>query len=157
MESIASFKVDHTKLEPGLYVSRRDGWGNVVVTTFDLRMKKPNAGDYLTTASSHAIEHLGATFLRNDERTKLKTVYFGPMGCRTGFYALFFGNLEPLDVADIFKDMCKYILAYEGILPGESEKECGNYKDLSLGEAKKEAWAYLDVLNNLNDKTTNYQ
>lgn len=157
MDKIASFKVDHTKLEEGLYVSRIDNWKGVSLTTFDIRMKKPNKGDYLSTTAAHSIEHLGATFLRNDPRTSDSTVYFGPMGCRTGFYAIFFGELEPFDIDDIILDMFKYIESYEGIIPGQSEIECGNYKDLDLSEAKKEAKAYINVLTNLNEKNTVYQ
>lgn len=157
MDKIASFKVDHTKLEEGLYVSRIDNWKGVSLTTFDIRMKKPNKGDYLSTTAAHSIEHLGATFLRNDPRTSDSTVYFGPMGCRTGFYAVFFGKLEPFDIDDIILDMFKYIESYEGIIPGQSEIECGNYKDLDLSEAKKEAKAYINVLTNLSEKNTVYQ
>ena len=155
-EKIASFTVDHTKLLPGLYVSRNDGWGNASVATFDLRMKKPNNGDYLSTSAAHALEHLGATFLRNHAKYAQRTVYFGPMGCRTGFYALFFGDVSVDEIAPVFKEMCEYILSYEGTLPGESAAECGNYKDLSLEEAKKEAYEYLQVLKNLDEHTTNY-
>lgn len=157
MDKIASFKVDHTKLEEGLYVSRIDNWKGVSITTFDIRMKKPNKGDYLSTTAAHTIEHLGATFLRNDSRTSDSTVYFGPMGCRTGFYAVFFGELEPFDIDDIILDMFKYIENYEGIIPGQSEIECGNYKDLEISEAKKEAKAYIKVLTNLSEKNTVYQ
>lgn len=157
MDKIASFKVDHTKLEEGLYVSRIDNWKGVSLTTFDIRMKKPNKGDYLSTTAAHSIEHLGATFLRNDPRTSDSTVYFGPMGCRTGFYAIFFGELEPFDIDDIILDMFKYIESYEGIIPGQSEIECGNYKDLDLMEAKKEAKAYINVLTNLSENNTVYQ
>ncbi|MBO7700190.1 MAG: S-ribosylhomocysteine lyase, partial [Eubacteriaceae bacterium] len=129
MERIASFNVDHVRLLPGLYVSRRDSFRDAVVTTFDIRMKKPNAGDYLTTTEAHTIEHLGATFLRNDPRTSESTVYFGPMGCRTGFYAVFFGDLESDDVSDIITEMFEFIASYQGTIPGQSEMECGNYRD----------------------------
>ena len=155
-DRIASFKVDHTRLLPGLYISRNDGWGNASVTTFDLRMKKPNDGDFLSTGAAHAIEHLGATFLRNHGKYAQKTVYFGPMGCRTGFYALFFGDITVAEIAPVFVEMCEYILAYEGVLPGESPEECGNYKDMSLEGARQEAKEYLKVLTNLNEQTTSY-
>ena len=157
MDKIASFTVDHTKLNEGLYVSRTDKYNGVTVTTFDIRMKKPNKGDYLSTTAAHTIEHLGATFLRNDDRTSEITVYFGPMGCRTGFYAVFFGELAPFDIDDIIIDMFKFIENYEGVIPGQSEIECGNYKDLELSEAKKEASVYLKILKNLNEKNTVYQ
>lgn len=157
MDKIASFTVDHTKLNEGLYVSRIDKFGNVTITTFDIRMKKPNKGDYLSTTAAHTIEHLGATFLRNDSRTSESTVYFGPMGCRTGFYAVFFGELEPFDIDDIMIDMFNFIKTYKGVIPGQSEIECGNYKDLELSEAQKEAEIYLKVLTNLNEKNTIYQ
>jgi len=156
MDKIASFKVDHTKLMPGLYVSRVDKERGVTVTTFDIRMKRPNKGDYLTTTAAHTIEHLGATFLRNDERTSESTVYFGPMGCRTGFYAVFFGELEPEDVGDIIADMFQFIIDFEGTVPGQSEVECGNYQDLDLEQAKMEAIKFLPVITNLTEENTVY-
>lgn len=156
MERIASFNVDHTRLVPGLYVSRRDSFRDCVTTTFDIRMKKPNAGDYLTTTEAHTIEHLGATYLRNDERTSESTVYFGPMGCRTGFYVVFFGDLEPEDIQEIMTDMFEFIADYEGTIPGQSEAECGNYRDLALDGAHRQAKEYLGVLADLNEKNTVY-
>ena len=136
MEKIASFTVNHLDLLPGLYVSRRDRIGSETVTTFDIRVTRPNTEPVIETAALHAIEHLGATFLRNDPDWKDKTIYFGPMGCRTGFYILFAGALEPLDIYDCVKNMCDFILAYEGTIPGASPRDCGNYLDLNLGMAK---------------------
>ena len=136
MEKIASFTVNHLDLLPGLYVSRRDKVGGETVTTFDMRVTRPNTEPVMDTAALHAIEHLGATFLRNDPDWKDKTVYFGPMGCRTGFYILLVGELEPLDILDCVKAMCDFILAYEGTIPGASARDCGNYLDMNLGMAK---------------------
>jgi len=156
MERIASFNVNHVRLVPGLYVSRRDSFRDCVVTTFDIRMKKPNAGSYLTTTEAHTIEHLGATFLRNDPRTSESTVYFGPMGCRTGFYAVFFGDLEPDDVSDIITEMFEFIAKFEGHIPGQSEEECGNYRDLSMEGTAERAKEYLEVLRHLDETNTVY-
>ena len=156
MERIASFNVDHVRLVPGLYVSRRDSFRDAVVTTFDIRMKKPNAGDYLSTTEAHTIEHLGATFLRNDPRTSESTVYFGPMGCRTGFYAVFFGDLESEDVAEIITEMFEFIASYRGTIPGQSEMECGNFRDLSMEGTRQRAVEYLEVLRRLDESTMTY-
>lgn len=156
MEKIASFTVNHELLKEGLYVSRVDTLGMCTVTTFDIRMKKPNCGDYLSTAAAHTLEHLGASFLRSHEDTKNVTVYFGPMGCRTGFYVVFFGELEVDDVREPLTEMFEFIAAYEGLVPGASARECGNYRDLELSEAKLEAEKYLSVLRNLNEENTVY-
>lgn len=136
MNTIASFLVDHTKLHPGLYISRKDQFGFDRITTFDLRITRPNFEPVMDTGGIHAIEHLGATFLRNDKIWGTKVIYFGPMGCRTGFYLILVGDLYPLDIHKLLCQMTEYILSYEGKLPGESEIECGNYKDLDLNLAK---------------------
>ncbi len=149
MEKIASFQVDHTKLFPGVYVSRKDHVGEEVVTTFDLRMKRPNMEPVLNTAELHALEHLGATFLRNDPEWKDKTIYFGPMGCRTGFYVVFAGDLESADVLDVIIRLFRFARDYEGVIPGQSPVECGNYLDLNLPMAKYEAAGYLELLEQL--------
>ena len=135
MEKIASFTIDHTKLLPGLYVSRRDRHGDVCVTTFDLRFTAPNREPVMDVPAIHTIEHLGATFLRNSA-VKDNVVYFGPMGCRTGFYLVMFGALESKEVVDTVLSMCDFILAFEGEIPGARPEECGNYLDQNLPMAK---------------------
>lgn len=140
MEKIASFTVDHEKLERGIYTSRIDG----DCYTFDLRMKKPNTGDVLATDALHAIEHIGATYLRNSAY-KDRIIYFGPMGCRTGFY-LITRNLTGQPLVDLVIDTYRYIAAFEGPIPGASAKECGNYRDLSLAGAKEQAKLYLQAI-----------
>jgi len=145
MQKIASFTVDHTRLNTGLYVSRKDVKDKTVVTTFDLRFKKPNVEPAIPTAPMHAIEHLGATYLRNSQ-IKDDVIYFGPMGCRTGFYLVVFGNVTPVDVYPHVVSMLKYIIEYDGDIPGASPVECGNYKDLDLEEAKKHALKYKNEL-----------
>lgn len=135
MEKIESFKIDHLTLERGLYVSRKDGFTDCTLTTFDLRMTLPNREPAMETAALHTIEHLAATFLRNDER-KAEIVYFGPMGCRTGCYLVMFGDLRSEDVYDLTVRMCDFILGFEGDIPGATAAECGNYLDQNLGAAK---------------------
>jgi S-ribosylhomocysteine lyase len=144
MEKIASFCVDHELLDPGVYVSRRDRVGDGCVTTFDVRMTKPNAEPAMDTAAVHAIEHLGATWLRNHPEWGPKTLYFGPMGCRTGFYLLLAGEYESADVAGMLRELFAWIAAYEGEIPGASPKDCGNWLDLNLPMAKWEAARYLE-------------
>lgn len=143
MELIKSFTINHLKLNPGLYVSRKDKVGNEVITTFDIRMTKPNCEPVMNTAEVHTIEHLGATFLRNHPEWSGKTVYFGPMGCRTGFYVLFAGDLSSQDVLPVITDMFKFIRDFEGTVPGADPKECGNYMDMNLPMAKYLAGKYL--------------
>ncbi len=140
MERIASFCVDHTTLERGMYTSRIDG----DVTTYDIRMKKPNAGDYLAVPALHTIEHLFATYARNSA-FKEHVIYVGPMGCRTGFYLLV-RDLAPADAIRLVQDSFRFMAAYEGDIPGASEKECGNYREQDLAGAKREAAAMLPVL-----------
>ena len=132
MEKIASFTINHMKLQPGVYVSRKDKVGEGVVTTFDLRMTSPNEEPVMNTAEVHAIEHLGATFLRNHPEYKDKTVYFGPMGCRTGFYLLLAGDYESRQILPLVTEMYECIAAYEGEIPGASPMDCGNYLDMNL-------------------------
>lgn len=144
METIASFTVDHMKLLPGVYVSRKDSTGNDVVTTFDIRMTRPNFEPVINTAEIHTIEHLGATFLRNHEEMGNKIIYFGPMGCRTGFYLILAGDYESEDIVPLLREMFEFIRTYEGEVPGASAKECGNYLDLNLPMAKYIADKYLD-------------
>lgn len=144
MEKIASFTIDHIKLQPGVYVSRKDHIGSEVITTFDLRMTSPNEEPVMNTAEVHTMEHLGATFLRNDPVWKERVVYFGPMGCRTGFYMLLAGDLESKDVVDLVTRMYEFMRDFEGEVPGASPKDCGNYLDMNLGMAKLLAARYLD-------------
>ena len=145
MEKIASFRVDHTRLLPGLYVSRRDGGEESPVTTFDLRFTRPNLEPVMDTPAVHTLEHLGATYLRSGPE-KDRIIYFGPMGCRTGFYLVMFGRLEAEDALPLVRDMLGFILAFEGPIPGASPEECGNYQDQNLDMAKYYARRYLAAL-----------
>ena len=149
MEKIASFTINHIKLQPGVYVSRKDKVGEGVVTTFDLRMTSPNEEPVMNTAEVHAIEHLGATFLRNHPEYKDKIVYFGPMGCRTGFYLLLAGDYESRQMLPLVTEMYEFIAAYEGEIPGASPMDCGNYLDMNLPMANYWARRYLTVLKNI--------
>ena len=144
MEKIDSFKVNHLTLLPGVYVSRRDVVGTEVITTFDLRMTRPNFEPVLNTAEVHTLEHLGATFLRNHEVYGSKVIYFGPMGCRTGFYLVLAGNYESKDVIDLVKEMYGFMKDFEGDVPGACARDCGNYLDMNLGMAKYVAKRYYD-------------
>ena len=158
MEKIESFKVNHELLKRGLYVSRKD-YGNdkVIATTFDIRMKEPNKEPVMNTAEVHTIEHLGATFLRNHPVYKNETIYFGPMGCRTGFYVIFKGDLASTDIIEIMKEMFIFISEYEGEVPGADPKSCGNYLDQNLPIAKLEANKfYNEVLLNLKQENLVY-
>ena len=149
MEKIASFTVDHIKLLTGLYVSRVDNVNGNPLTTFDMRVTRPNIEEVMDTGSIHAYEHLGATFLRNDKEMRDKVIYFGPMGCRTGFYIILAGLYESKDVVWLVKKMNDFVLQFEGVVPGQSPKDCGNYLDIDLNGAKKFAKKYQeDFLNN---------
>ncbi|MBP5225694.1 MAG: S-ribosylhomocysteine lyase, partial [Lachnospiraceae bacterium] len=129
MEKIASFRIDHLRLEPGIYVSRKDVFGGVTLTTFDIRLTAPNREPVLNTAELHTIEHLGATFLRNRDGVKERVVYFGPMGCRTGFYAILEGDLTSEELVPLMREMFAFIRDFEGVIPGAKPDECGNYAD----------------------------
>ena len=144
MEKIASFTVNHLDLLRGIYVSRKDRVGNTVVTTFDLRMTRPNKEPVMNTAEIHTIEHLGATFLRNKEGISEKTIYLGPMGCRTGFYLILSGDYESRDIVGLITEMYEFIRDFEGDVPGASPRDCGNYLDLNLSMAKFHAKRFLD-------------
>ena len=144
MEKIASFTIDHIKLQPGIYVSRKDQIGQEVVTTFDLRMTSPKEEPVMNTAEVHTIEHLGATYLRNKEEIRDKVIYFGPMGCRTGFYLLLAGDYASKDIAALVTEMFEFIRDYRGEVPGASPKDCGNYLDMNLGMANYLADRYLE-------------
>lgn len=144
MEKIASFTIDHIKLEPGVYVSRTDAVGNSCVTTFDIRMTAPNREPVMNTAEMHAMEHLGATFLRNHPEFGQKIVYFGPMGCRTGFYLLLAGEYNSRDVVPLLTQMFEFIRDFQGDVPGACPRDCGNYLDMNLPMANWLARRFLD-------------
>ena len=144
MQKITSFTIDHIKLVPGIYVSRKDPVGSEVITTFDLRMTSPNDEPVMNTAEMHTIEHLAATFLRNHKKFGPKIIYFGPMGCRTGFYLLLAGDYESKDIIELLKEMYTFIAEYDDAIPGASAKDCGNYLDMNLPMAKYLAKKYLD-------------
>lgn len=136
MEKITSFTIDHLKLLPGLYVSRKDKVGEQIITTFDIRMTRPNFEPVMNTAEVHTIEHLGATFLRNNNEYKDRVIYFGPMGCRTGFYMVLAGDYSSKDVLELVKDMYRFMKDFDGDVPGACAKDCGNYLDMNLNMAK---------------------
>ena len=144
MEKIASFTVNHEDLEPGVYVSRKDRIGAECVTTFDIRVTQPNDEPVMGTAEVHTIEHLGATFLRNDPEWRDRTVYFGPMGCRTGFYVIFAGDLQSADVIDVVTRMFEFVRDFEGDIPGAAPHDCGNWRDQNLDFAHWYARRFLD-------------
>lgn len=156
MEKIASFMVDHLRLQPGLYVSRQDCVGEQTVTTFDLRLTSPNEEPVLNTAEIHTIEHLGATYLRNEPRWKDKVLYFGPMGCRTGFYLLLFGNYTSRQVLPLVRECFRFIAEYEGAVPGASARDCGNYLDMNLPMAKYWGARYVRLLEQADDSRLYY-
>lgn len=157
MEKIASFTIDHIKLEPGVYVSRKDSVGTETITTFDLRMTSPNEEPVMNTAEVHTIEHLGATFLRNHAVYKDKTIYFGPMGCRTGFYLLLAGDLSSHDIVPLIVEMFEFIRDFKDEVPGASPKDCGNYLDMNLPMANFLAKRFLDnVLYRIDDSRLVY-
>lgn len=154
MEKIASFTVDHLTLEPGIYVSRvdRDPATGAVVTTFDIRVTAPNREPVMNTAEVHTIEHLGATFLRNDPAWASRVVYFGPMGCRTGFYLVVFGNVTSREVLPLIQELFRFVEGFEGPIPGAAPKECGNYLDQNLPAAQWWARRFLrETLENIDD------
>ena len=157
MNKIASFTVNHLTLIPGLYVSRIDKVNGSFVTTFDIRVTRPNTEPVMDNPGIHAVEHLGATFLRNHKDWKDLVIYFGPMGCRTGFYMILSGEYKSLDVIDLVKEMFEFIINYEGIIPGASAIECGNYLDLNLSMAKFYARKYkMEVLDDFTEEKYNY-
>lgn len=160
MEKIESFKVNHELLKRGLYVSRKDydnETNKVIATTFDIRIKEPNREPVINIAELHTIEHLGATFLRNHPKYKNETIYFGPMGCRTGFYIILKNDLTSNDIIDIMREMFKFIADYEGEIPGADAKSCGNYLDQNLPMAKYESKKfYNEVLLNIKEENLIY-
>ena len=156
MEKIASFTVDHIKMQPGLYVSRKDTIGAETVTTFDLRLTSPNEEPVMNTAEIHTIEHLAATYLRNEPDWKSRVLYFGPMGCRTGFYLLLAGDYTSRDVLQLVIDCFRFIGAFTGEVPGASAKDCGNYLDMNLPMANYWGKRYAELLKNADDSRLTY-
>ena len=148
MEKISSFTVDHIRLQPGLYVSRKDRVGAETVTTFDLRLTSPNEEPVMNTAEIHTIEHLAATYLRNEPTWKDKVLYFGPMGCRTGFYLLLAGDWESWDALVLVRECFRFIGDFQGQVPGASAKDCGNYLDMNLPMANYWGKKYCALLEN---------
>ena len=151
MEKITSFTIDHIKLQPGLYVSRKDTMGGANVTTFDLRVTSPNEEPVMNTAEVHTIEHLAATYLRNDAVWKDRVLYFGPMGCRTGFYLLLFGDYASKEVLPLVKDCFRFIANFSDEVPGASAKDCGNYLDMNLPMANYWGKRYAQLLETITE------
>ena len=152
MNKIASFTIDHIRLVPGIYVSRKDTINDTVITTFDIRMTSPNEEPVMNTAEVHTIEHLGATFLRNHDEYKDRVIYFGPMGCRTGFYLLLAGDYSSAEIVPLMREMFSFIAAFKGEVPGASARDCGNYLDMNLPMARYLAEKYLsEVLTDIQD------
>ena len=157
MKKIASFTVNHLNLLAGIYVSRKDYIGSETVTTFDLRFTRPNVEPVMVTAGIHTIEHLGATFLRNHKDWADKVIYFGPMGCRTGFYLILAGDLVSEDIVGLVDEMIQYIIGYQGEIPGYSPRDCGNYLDNNLEIAQYYAERYKsEVIDNISPERLNY-
>lgn len=157
MEKIPSFQVNHLDLLRGIYVSRKDKVGDETVTTFDIRMKEPNREPVMNTAELHTLEHLGATYLRNDPEISDQIIYFGPMGCRTGCYLVMKGDLESKDIVGLVTDMFKFVKDFEGDIPGAAARDCGNYLDQNLDMCKWEARKYLDeVLTDIKEENLVY-
>ena len=156
MEKIQSFTIDHIRLQPGVYVSRKDKVGLETVTTFDLRLTSPNEEPVMNTAEVHAMEHLGATYLRNDPQWKDKVLYFGPMGCRTGFYLLMAGDYSSKDVLPLVTDCFRYIRDFRGEIPGASAMDCGNYLDMNLPMANYWGARYTSLLETIDASRLEY-
>lgn len=157
MKKIASFTINHLDLLAGIYVSRIDFVGEHALTTYDLRMKAPNMEPVLNTAEMHTIEHLAATFLRNHPLFSNEIIYFGPMGCRTGFYLILKGERSSAEIAPLIKELFEFVASYTDEVPGASARDCGNYLDMNLPMARYEAARYVStVLNNLTSVRLNY-
>lgn len=157
LKKIPSFTVNHIKLKRGIYVSRKDRVGEEIVTTFDIRMKEPNREPVLNTAECHTIEHLGATYLRSDPAISDKIIYFGPMGCRTGYYLVMKGDLDSKDIVDLVRDLFVFMADFEGDVPGARPQDCGNYLDQNLGMANYESKKFLtEVLDHLTEENLVY-
>lgn len=157
MDKIPSFTINHEKLLPGIYVSRKDNLGNEVITTFDIRMKAPNREPALHPGALHTIEHLAATYLRNDPEWKDKIVYWGPMGCLTGNYLLLKGDLESHDIVELMKRTFRFVADFDGKIPGAAPKDCGNWLLHDLPMARWESRKYLEeTLERLTEERLNY-
>lgn len=157
MKKIESFTIDHLKLLPGIYVSRKDKIDNVTLTTFDIRVTRPNVEPVMENGEIHTIEHLVATFLRSHELWQDKVIYFGPMGCRTGFYLILAGDLKSDDIFELMKETFDFVLTFEGEIPGATDIECGNYQDHNLAKAKLSAEKFKqEVLITKDEKRLNY-
>ncbi|APR65281.1 S-ribosylhomocysteine lyase [Borrelia anserina] len=156
MNKIPSFAIDHTKLKPGIYISRKDTFENLILTTVDIRMKTPGKEPVINNAELHTIEHIGATLLRNNKVWAEKILYFGPMGCRTGFYLILIGNYESQDLIDLISWLFHEIANFQGNVIGATEKECGNYQDHNLNMAKYESKRYLAILANIKEENLIY-
>lgn len=156
MKKITSFTIDHNQLLPGIYVSRKDNVGNDVVTTFDIRMKAPNREPALHPGALHTIEHLAATYLRNNEEWQDRIVYWGPMGCLTGNYLLMKGDMKSEEIVKLMIDTFEFVANYDGVVPGTEPQDCGNYLLHDLPMARYEAKQYLKVLKNIKPENLNY-
>ena len=156
MEKITSFTIDHLRLLSGLYVSRKDQVGQSVVTTFDLRVCRPNFEPVMNTAEIHTIEHLAATYLRNHPQWKDRVLYFVPMGCRTGFYLLLAGDLSSTDVLPLVKECFRFVSEFDGEVPGACPKDCGNYLDMNLPMANFWGKKYAKLLENIDESRLEY-
>lgn len=156
MKKIPSFTIDHNQLLPGIYVSRKDHVGNDVVTTFDIRMKAPNREPALHPGALHTIEHLAATYLRNNEEWQDRIVYWGPMGCLTGNYLLMKGDMKSEEIVKLMIDTFEFVANYDGVVPGTEPQDCGNYLLHDLPMARYEAKQYLKVLKNIKPENLNY-
>ena len=157
MKKIPSFTIDHTRLEPGVYVSRRDVTpAGEVLTTFDVRMTRPNREAALTPEALHAMEHLAATFLRNDEEWSPRIVYWGPMGCCTGNYLIVQGEVSPRQIVELLRRTMTFIAGFEGEVPGATPRDCGNYSFMDLAEARAAALRFIDVLDHATDQNFSY-
>ncbi len=156
MKKIPSFTIDHLRLKRGIYLSRQDTVGNNIITTFDIRLKEPYRETPLGADVQHTIEHLAATFLRNDPQWGAKIIYWGPMGCQTGNYLIINGNPSPSDILPLIKRTFAFIASYEGPIPGATPQDCGNYLLNNLPQARQEAQKFLDLLNNITDENLNY-
>lgn len=156
MKKIPSFTIDHNQLLPGIYVSRKDNVGNDVVTTFDIRMKAPNREPALHPGALHTIEHLAATYLRNNKEWQDRIVYWGPMGCLTGNYLLMKGDMKSEEIVELMIDTFEFVANYDGVVPGTEPQDCGNYLLHDLPMARYEAKQYLKVLKNIKPENLNY-
>lgn len=157
MKKIPSFTIDHTRLEPGVFVSRRDETpSGDVLTTFDIRMTRPNREMALTPEALHAMEHLAATFLRNHQEWGSRIVYWGPMGCCTGNYLIVQGEISSEEIIALLRETMAFISGFEGEVPGATPRDCGNYSFMDLAGARRAASNYLKVLENPGKENLNY-